>query len=136
MPDLVILLNPLSNITAIRECALAHVPTIGIIDSDADPRIVMYPIPANDESPQTAEIVAGILSIAGREGLALRMEEDVMEEETEQMEIDEEFWDRVEEEKQSPLGDWESGPEGEQPEDEQPTGKRAGQRSGGHEFDY
>ncbi|KAJ7685019.1 ribosomal protein S2, flavodoxin-like domain-containing protein, partial [Mycena polygramma] len=74
-PDLVILLNPLANITCIRECALCHIPTIGIIDSDADPRIVMYPIPANDESPQTAEIVAGILSIAGREGLALRMEE-------------------------------------------------------------
>ncbi|KAJ7470586.1 ribosomal protein S2, flavodoxin-like domain-containing protein [Mycena latifolia] len=96
VPDLVILLNPLSNITAIRECALSHVPTIAIIDSDADPRIVMYPIPANDESPQTAEIVAGILSIAGREGLALRMEEDVEKEEAEQMEVDDTFWDMVE----------------------------------------
>ncbi|KAJ7046606.1 ribosomal protein S2, flavodoxin-like domain-containing protein [Mycena alexandri] len=95
-PDLVILLNPLTNLTCIRECALAHVPTIGIIDSDADPRIVMYPIPANDESPQTAEIVAGILSIAGREGLALRMEEEVMEEESEQNDADDEFWDQVE----------------------------------------
>ncbi|KAJ7752024.1 ribosomal protein S2, flavodoxin-like domain-containing protein [Mycena metata] len=95
-PDLVILLNPLTNLTCIRECALAHVPTIGIIDSDADPRIVMYPIPANDESPQTAEIVAGILSIAGREGLALRMEEEVMKEESEQNDADDEFWDQVE----------------------------------------
>ncbi|KAF8212421.1 ribosomal protein S2, flavodoxin-like domain-containing protein [Mycena galopus ATCC 62051] len=95
-PDLVIILNPLSNITCIRECALAHIPTIGIIDSDADPRIVMYAIPANDESPQTAEIVAGILSIAGREGLALRMEDEVMDEETAQTEIDEHFWDEME----------------------------------------
>lgn len=71
-PDLVIFLNPLQNLHAIRECAIAHIPTIGIIDSDADPRLVMYPIPANDESIRVAELIAGMLSIAGREGLIAR----------------------------------------------------------------
>jgi small subunit ribosomal protein S2 len=75
VPDLVIVLNPLSNMNAIRECAIEHVPTIGIVDSNVDPRIVMYPIPANDESTQTAELVAGVLSIAGREGAAIWGEE-------------------------------------------------------------
>jgi small subunit ribosomal protein S2 len=70
-PDLVIFLNPLSNMNAIAECAIEHVPTIGIVDSNVDPRIVMYPIPANDESVRTAELIAGVLSIAGREGAAL-----------------------------------------------------------------
>jgi len=36
----------------------------------------MYPIPANDESTRTAELVAGVLSIAGREGVALRKAEE------------------------------------------------------------
>ncbi|RDB24207.1 37S ribosomal protein mrp4, mitochondrial [Hypsizygus marmoreus] len=76
VPDLVILLNPLANMNAIRECAIEHVPTIGIVDSNVDPRIVMYPIPANDESTRTAELIAGLLSIAGREGAALRMIEE------------------------------------------------------------
>ena len=71
VPDLVILLNPLSNMNALRECAIEHVPTIGIVDSNVDPRIVMYPIPANDESTRTAELIAGVLSIAGREGASL-----------------------------------------------------------------
>ncbi|KAJ7109204.1 ribosomal protein S2, flavodoxin-like domain-containing protein [Mycena epipterygia] len=124
VPDLVILLNPLSNITAIRECALTHIPTIAIIDSDADPRIVMYPIPANDESPQTAEIVAGILSIAGREGLALRMEEDLMEEESELANIDDQFWDRVE------LG--KSGANEEQDPEQDPDEREPA----GQQFDY
>jgi small subunit ribosomal protein S2 len=71
VPDLVIFLNPLANMNAIRECAIEHVPTIGIVDTNVDPRIVMYPIPANDESTRTAELIAGVLSIAGREGVAL-----------------------------------------------------------------
>jgi small subunit ribosomal protein S2 len=76
VPDLVVLLNPLANMNAIRECALSHVPTIGIIDSNADPRIVMYPIPANDESTRTAELIAGMLSMAGKEGNARRAREE------------------------------------------------------------
>jgi len=71
-PDLVVFLNPIANIHAIRECAIEHVPTIGIVDSNVDPRVVMYPIPANDESTRTAELVAGVLSVAGREGVTLR----------------------------------------------------------------
>jgi small subunit ribosomal protein S2 len=74
VPDLVIFLNPIPNLNAIRECAIEHVPTIGIVDSNVDPRIVMYPIPANDESTRTAELIAGVLSIAGREGVALAAE--------------------------------------------------------------
>lgn len=70
-PDLVVLLNPLQNLPAIRECAISHIPTVGIIDTNVDPRIVMYPIPANDESVRTAELVSGVLSIAGREGSSI-----------------------------------------------------------------
>ncbi len=79
VPDLVILLNPIQNINAINEVVAENVPTIGIIDSNVDPRIVMYPIPANDENTRTAELIAGVLSIAGREGVALG-EQDTIEE--------------------------------------------------------
>ncbi|OJT08877.1 37S ribosomal protein mrp4, mitochondrial [Trametes pubescens] len=75
VPDLVVFLNPIPNIHAIRECALEHVPTIGIVDSNVDPRVVMYPIPANDESTRTAELISGLLSVAGREGVAIYHEE-------------------------------------------------------------
>lgn len=50
MPDLVVCLNPLENYIALRECGSAGIPTIGIIDTDADPTWVTYPIPANDDS--------------------------------------------------------------------------------------
>ncbi|WRT68019.1 uncharacterized protein IL334_004994 [Kwoniella shivajii] len=74
-PDLVIFLNPSENTAAIRECTSRHIPTIGIVDTDTDPRIVTYPIPANMESMRTAELIIGTLSIAGQEGRRLRLKE-------------------------------------------------------------
>lgn len=48
-PDLVVCLNPLENYVCLHECSLNHIPTIGIIDTNADPTWVTYPIPANDD---------------------------------------------------------------------------------------
>lgn len=71
-PDLLIVLNPKANTHAIREATLKNIPTIGITDTDVDPRIVTYAIPANDESIRTTELVVGLLSKAGEEGAADR----------------------------------------------------------------
>lgn len=48
-PDLVVCLNPLENYVLLHECALNAIPTIGVIDTNADPTWVTYPIPANDD---------------------------------------------------------------------------------------
>ncbi|PUU76994.1 ribosomal protein S2, flavodoxin-like domain-containing protein [Tuber borchii] len=50
VPDLVVVLNPMENSVALHECALAGVPTVGIVDTDMDPLRVTYPIPCNDDS--------------------------------------------------------------------------------------
>lgn len=74
LPDLVVVLNPLENRNLLKECAKGRVPTIGIIDSDADPRWVTYAIPANDDSLRCVSLIAGLLSRAaaqGREGLVM-----------------------------------------------------------------
>jgi len=49
LPDLVVFLNPANYYHGIRECTTRSIPTIGIVDSDLDPRIVTYAIPANME---------------------------------------------------------------------------------------
>ncbi|KAI9771469.1 MAG: 37S ribosomal protein, mitochondrial [Geoglossum simile] len=48
-PDLVVCMNPLENYVLLHECGLNNIPTIGVIDTDADPTWVTYPIPANDD---------------------------------------------------------------------------------------
>lgn len=49
LPDLVVCLNPVENYTLLYECGLKSIPTIGIIDTNADPSWVTYTIPANDD---------------------------------------------------------------------------------------
>ncbi|GAK66321.1 ribosomal protein S2 [Moesziomyces antarcticus] len=71
-PDLVVVLNPVENSFAIREATQANIPTIAITDSDVDPRCVTYPIPANDDSIRSVELIIGVLSKAGQEGLRVR----------------------------------------------------------------
>ncbi|EGP83698.1 uncharacterized protein MYCGRDRAFT_63449, partial [Zymoseptoria tritici IPO323] len=71
-PDLVVCLNPLENYILLHECGLNNIPTIGIIDTDANPTWVTYPIPANDDSLRCVQVVAGVLGRAGQEGQEAR----------------------------------------------------------------
>ncbi len=73
-PDLVVCLNPLENWIMLHECGLNTIPTIGIIDTDANPTWVTYPIPANDDSLRCVQVIAGVLGRAGQEGQARRKE--------------------------------------------------------------
>lgn len=66
VPDLVVCLNPLENYTMLYECGLASVPTIGIIDTDADPSWVTYTIPANDDRYVLAEPLSDDLELTSR----------------------------------------------------------------------
>ncbi|KAJ2402866.1 hypothetical protein GGI23_000405 [Coemansia sp. RSA 2559] len=71
-PDLVVALNPLESKTMLVESRMSFVPTVGIVDTNCDPRIVTYPIPCNDDSLRAVTIVAGVLARAARDGLELR----------------------------------------------------------------
>lgn len=73
-PDLVVCFNPVENEVLLHECGLNNVPTIGIIDTDANPARVTYPIPANDDSLRSVGVIAGVLGRAGEAGQKRRLE--------------------------------------------------------------
>lgn len=72
-PDLIIFLNPELATVAIKEANQARIPTIGIIDSNVDPNIVTYPIPANSNSNRTTNLITGVLGKSGETGLNRRL---------------------------------------------------------------
>ncbi|KAI9680834.1 MAG: 37S ribosomal protein, mitochondrial [Caeruleum heppii] len=71
-PDLVVVLNPLENYVLLKECGMSGIPTVGVVDTDCDPTWVTYPIPANDDSLRSVQLIAGVLSRAAEEGQARR----------------------------------------------------------------
>ncbi|KAL2881497.1 hypothetical protein SGCOL_003063 [Colletotrichum sp. CLE4] len=73
VPDLIVCLNPRENYTMLYECGLANVPTIGIIDTDANPDWVTYAVPANDDSYRSVAVIAGVLGRAGEAGQKRRL---------------------------------------------------------------
>ena len=72
-PDLVVCINPMENEVLLRECAQYAIPTIGVIDTDANPTHVTYPIPANDDSLRCIQLLAGALGEAGKAGQEARL---------------------------------------------------------------
>lgn len=73
-PDLVVVLNPIENWVLLHECGLNAIPTIGILDTNADPTWLTYPIPANDDSMRCVQLIAGVLGRAAQEGQENRRE--------------------------------------------------------------
>ena len=53
LPDLIIFTSVPASKTAV---AMACVPSVGVVDSECDPSLVMYPILGNDDSPSALRL--------------------------------------------------------------------------------
>ena len=62
LPDAVIIVDAYHEITAVREARLLEIPVIGIVDTNTNPNSVDYPIPANDDSIRTIQLIIAALS--------------------------------------------------------------------------
>ena len=71
LPDLVIIVDAQYEDTAIKEAKRLDIPTIAIVDSNTDPNKVSFPIPANDDSMRTINIIISALADAVLEAKGL-----------------------------------------------------------------
>ena len=67
LPDAVIVVDAQYEDTAIREAKRLFIPVIAIVDSNTDPSKVDYPIPANDDSIRTIQLIIAALADAVNE---------------------------------------------------------------------
>ncbi len=78
LPDLVIFLSTHDNVfeehEAVVESAKMNIPTIAIVDSSCDPRLVTYPIPGNDDSPASIQLYCKLFKQAIMAGKKKRKE--------------------------------------------------------------
>lgn len=67
-PDGLILFGSHDEKIALHEATLSKIPVIAIVDTNADPSLVQYPIPANDDATKSVSIFAGVFAKAILEG--------------------------------------------------------------------
>jgi len=64
LPDAVIIVDIKLESTAVAEAGRLGIPIIAIVDSNTDPTLIDYPIPANDDSIRTIQLIMAALSSA------------------------------------------------------------------------
>ena len=72
LPGAMVVIDANNETNALREATALNIPTIGLIDTDGDPGLVDIPIPGNDDSLRSIEVVIADLMSAVSEGLQLR----------------------------------------------------------------
>ena len=64
IPDVVVVIDPKRESTAIAECRKLGIPIISILDTNCDPNMVDIPIPANDDAVRSIKLIISTLSDA------------------------------------------------------------------------
>ena len=68
IPDVVIIVDPKRENTALLECKKLGIPVVSILDTNCDPNLVDIPIPANDDAVRSIQLILSTLSNGIRQG--------------------------------------------------------------------
>jgi small subunit ribosomal protein S2 len=111
VPDVVVIIDIRREHNAVRECEKLGLPIISMLDTNCNPDVVNWPIPANDDAIRSIKLIVGKLADAiyeGRHGKAVSEERyDEFDDSLEEVEYEEDYEDQEE-------YDRENSPEGEE----------------------
>ena len=107
LPDAMIITDPKKEYIAIKEARKLGIPVFGIVDTNCDPDLVDYVIPANDDAVRAVKIILGVLANAINEGTDREMvdfltDEDKNKKETSKESKKETKTEKVEKEEEKP----------------------------------
>jgi small subunit ribosomal protein S2 len=74
LPALVFFVDINEEETAVREANILSIPTVAMVDTNCDPDLIDYIIPANDDAIRAIKLIVGKMADAALEGAALRQE--------------------------------------------------------------
>lgn len=100
LPDVIYIVDITKEEIAVNEARKIGIPIIAIVDTNADPTLVDYPIPANDDAVRSIQVITEAIKSAILEGSAYAMKKELsQQEEVEEKEsyyVSEEITDEVE----------------------------------------
>jgi small subunit ribosomal protein S2 len=81
VPDALLIIDTNMEQIAVKEALLSGIPTVGMTDTNADPTVITYPIPSNDDAKGSLELIIGHLVDAWIEGQQAKAKEDKVKQE-------------------------------------------------------
>jgi small subunit ribosomal protein S2 len=67
-PDLMVVIDTHKERGAVAEARMVGIDIIGLVDSNANPDVITYPVPMNDDAAKALELVIGLFGEAVMEG--------------------------------------------------------------------
>lgn len=77
LPDMLFIVDTHDEATAVREANKVSVPIVGIVDTNADPENIDYPIPANDDAVKSITLLVNAVVEAVKEGQGENLDKDI-----------------------------------------------------------
>jgi small subunit ribosomal protein S2 len=62
IPDIIVLIGQNKEVNAVKECRKMDITTITIVDTNCDPTLTKFLIPANDDSVSSISLILSVLS--------------------------------------------------------------------------
>lgn len=84
LPDAVFIIDTHKEDLAVKEANRKEIPVVGIVDTNADPTVVDYPIAANDDAVGSIQLIVNYITDAWIEGSKLKVDEEDKVEKKEQ----------------------------------------------------
>lgn len=69
-PGAVFVTDIIHDINAVREARKLNIPVVAIVDTNTDPTLIDYPVPANDDAIKTIQLIADYVEMAVEAGKA------------------------------------------------------------------
>ena len=64
LPDALFVVDPVEEHNAVAEARKLHIPVFALVDTNADPTVIDYPIPANDDAVRSITLMVGVMADA------------------------------------------------------------------------
>jgi small subunit ribosomal protein S2 len=83
LPELLVIVDTEREVTAVKEANTLNLPVLGIVDTNANPDVIDYIIPGNDDAMRSIRLLVSAIADAVLEGKAMRKGGEVEEVEEE-----------------------------------------------------
>ncbi len=67
-PDIIYIIDIVKEKTGVREARRSKIPTVAVVDTNANPELIDWPIPANDDAIKSIELITSLVAEAVERG--------------------------------------------------------------------